>query len=99
MTDKVNKFIESNASKIIILLAAIIVLWLNSKYESKIEADKLRIEVANLKSKITLVHFELDRLKDRFDKKLKIQCDNTEKINNLKIDYAVIKNSIENLNK
>lgn len=96
MTEKLNTaktLITNNARWIIVIIAGIIALWLNSKYMTRSEGELLRAEVDALKTEILLMKQRnelkvLDIEKDqnaieaRLEKKIKILNKYGEEIDN-----------------
>ncbi len=83
MTEKLNTVktvLLNNSRWIILVVAGIVVMWLNSKYVPRSDYEDLKVEVEVLKTNALLHNKDLERLKDRFEKKVAIQNKHTEEI-------------------
>ncbi len=83
MTEKLNAIktiLVNNSRWILLVIAGIVVLWLDSKYVPRSDYEELKTEVEVLKTNALLHDKDLDRLQDRFEKKIKILNQNIKDI-------------------
>lgn len=93
--NKKNDFLKTNLKWLAGVALAIIVLWLNSRYETKEEAAIHDENFDKLENEFGIYKLRLETLEGRFEKKLKILNKNTDNLNAIKIDIAVIETKIE----
>ena len=99
MTDKINKFVDTNIRWIVLVVAGILVLWLNSKYysvsaakEHETETDK---RIDRLEKQHLIDSMLFTDLYDRVQKKVKLIDENKATIQDNKIKLVELETKTE----